>query len=254
MPAPKTVPVSFAAVDLRFLASIGDSDLLKAPAVHNENVLNCFRLLSPRVYLTCSENTQDKNSCDQPNADNPAKPVLVWLVSVVFRHVQFLTSETDARKKLSLCHEACLSKEKHCLNGNGGEEGNCKRKIIISKIKAGKKLSTSKARFPLISLLPNWLMKKNSENGIVMCECTTFYSFCDYNAIRIVLRSIYYVAMSVWGFMFMGAVSCQALKWFWWKNFSNFHVIRDNFIYWSTATQTALNRTKRSWKSLIFNY
>lgn len=40
MPAPRTVPVSFAAVDFRFLASIGDSDLLKAPAVHNENVLN----------------------------------------------------------------------------------------------------------------------------------------------------------------------------------------------------------------------
>lgn len=49
---------------------------------------------------------------------------------------------------------------------------------MISEIKAGVKLQTrSKKRVEvhrLSPLLPNWLMKKNSENGNVKRECLAF--------------------------------------------------------------------------------
>lgn len=85
LPKPATATESFA-VDLRFLASIGDSDLLNAPPECNENVLQ-----SPKdpnsVYLTCSENTQDKYSCHKPDANDPAQSVLVCLGALILCHV-----------------------------------------------------------------------------------------------------------------------------------------------------------------------
>jgi hypothetical protein len=95
LPKPATATESFA-VDFRFLASIGDSDLVKAPAVHNKrNALNCFSSIHfsyLHVYLTCSQNTQDNDTCDQTDAEYPAQLVRARLVAFVFRHVQFLTS------------------------------------------------------------------------------------------------------------------------------------------------------------------
>jgi hypothetical protein len=72
---PAEATVSFP-MDLRFLASIGDSDLLKAPAVHMEKKKLLMSQHSPkkcyRFYLTCGENTQDNDSCNKSNTHYPA--------------------------------------------------------------------------------------------------------------------------------------------------------------------------------------
>lgn len=94
LPNPATATESFP-VDLRFLASIGDSDLLNAPAVRNKNVKHSPQDLFISVNLTCSENTQDKYSCYKSNANDPAQSVPIWLGALILCHVQLLTSAKE---------------------------------------------------------------------------------------------------------------------------------------------------------------
>lgn len=55
-----------------------------------------FKLLS-LVYLTCCENSQENNSCNKYNANDPAKFVLARFCAFVLRYVQLLTSAKEIK-------------------------------------------------------------------------------------------------------------------------------------------------------------
>lgn len=117
-----------------------------------------------RDYLTCCENSQQNNSCNKYNANDPAELVLARLCAFVLSHVQLLTSAKEIKTFSKNFHDRTrwknIPNEDRSEVGKGGKI--CKAIVDELQIRIAKQ-SKEKHSSEVLSLLPIWLMNQAME-------------------------------------------------------------------------------------------